>query len=107
MIFWSWVIVMVSIPGAGGRGAVPARGENRAPPPGTNDGDLPFPKLVRSAILASKRAGIWPMGGGGYAALGSPRDCAGPVRGCFGAGRRREDQYRRFRRQRGVRLGTG
>src|SRR5215472_13570910 len=36
MIFWSWVIVMVSIPGAGGRGAVPARGENRAPPPGTH-----------------------------------------------------------------------
>ena len=27
---------MVSIPGAGGRGAVPARGENRAPPPGTH-----------------------------------------------------------------------
>src|SRR5215469_10666691 len=36
MIFWSWVIVMVSIPGAGGRVAVPARGENRAPPPGTH-----------------------------------------------------------------------
>src|SRR5215831_8472432 len=60
MIFWSWVIVMVSIPGAGGRGAVPARGENRAPPPGThfetnNDCQIKC-KLLHFILVSDRRA---------------------------------------------------
>ena len=46
---------MVSIPGAGGRGAVPARGENRAPPPAptsNNDCQIKFKLLQMDDIGA-------------------------------------------------------
>src|SRR5215813_14229631 len=58
MIFWSWVIVIAaSVPDAGGRVAVPAWGENRAPPPGThfrkptNDCQVKF-KLIHNVQIA-------------------------------------------------------
>src|SRR5215469_1246177 len=59
MIFWSWVIVMVSIPGAGGRGAVPARGENPPRPPAPTS--KPTTTVRLSALLHLKEPQKLPL----------------------------------------------